>query len=547
MRCAIYIASLLAALPVWAEDFMTLALVTQATIYPSGATVLREFEADLPQGSHRILIPVVARDISDGPPRISGGAGVVLGSVELLPDFVTDAELVYTAAQREAFAELEAAEARVEEQRDTVEQLQNAVTAAEAETAFYRSLSAASLEELDPDALRAAGQLVASELARVLEAARVAKLSVRDAQETLEQLQAAAVQVARDFELLSPPEGPVDVIAVTVELDAPVRAQMQLEQLIAAARWSAEYELDLNTEGDPVVAMTRKIVVSQSTRELWSDVALTLSTANPFAQLNPNEPQPNLAAIAQNIARRSAEYSTAVTSLDAARDEGAVILEEGARVRVAGVVIDGLSVTYDYPQPVTLTPGGGQLILSLDRLSFEAERSMRAAPRFDETAFLIANFENSRAEPLLPGIASIHRDGVFIGRTGFELVPAGGEAELSFGALEGIRLSYDLLENDTGDRGLISTSSTRTQSMEYTVENLTSSAVTVETIFALPFSEQDSLSVSVRAKPAPDEVDFDKRRSVGLWKLDLAPGQSETVRIDADLSWPEGQTLIWQP
>ncbi len=513
---AVLIAGFCLAPPALADDILTLAPVTRATVYPSGASILRDISVDLPQGAHRILIPLFSDDSTDGPPRISGGEGLVIGSVQRLSNFATDPQTVYDDAQRAARAALDQAEDRVTAQSDEVDRLQNAVAAAEGEVAFYRSLSGASLEQLDPDALRAAGQLVATELARALEAQRAAGLAKRAAQEDLAEAQRLASQAARDFERLVPPEGPVDMLAVNVEVPQAQTAQLQLEQLIANAGWSAEYDLDLNAQGAPIVAMKRKIIVQQFSQELWSRIALTLSTANPYAKLAPLEPQPNLARIGENVRGYASQRNASEARLQATLEEP--IVEEAviAGDRVANVVIDGLSVTYDYPQPVTVSPDGSALILSLDELSFEAERFNRAAPRRDETAFLMARFDNDRAEPLLPGRASMHRDGVFIGRAGFDLVPAGGQAELAFGALEGLRLSYDLLDNDTGDSGLLTTSSTRRQSMEFSVENLTSVEETVQTIFALPFSQQDSLSVSVRARPSPDETDFDKRRSVSV-------------------------------
>ena len=128
-----------------------------------------------------------------------------------------------------------------------------------------------------------------------------------------------------------------------------------------------------------------------------------------------------------------------------------------------------------------------------------------------------------------------------------DLIPAGSEAVISFGTLEGIRLSYDLLNNDTGDRGLLASSSTRKQLMEFRVENLTGKEERVETVFSLPFSEQEDLQVDARARPAPDSTDFEKRRGVSVWDMTLGAGEAQTVRIEVDLAWPEGQALDWQP
>jgi uncharacterized protein (TIGR02231 family) len=159
----------------------------------------------------------------------------------------------------------------------------------------------------------------------------------------------------------------------------------------------------------------------------------------------------------------------------------------------------------------------------------------------------MAEFTNNTPEPFLPGQASVSRDGVFVGRIPFALIPAGAKAEVSFGALEGLQLDYTMLDNNTGDRGFLTTSSTRNQQMEFSVENLLNSTETVQTVFALPFAEQEDLSVKVRTAPDPDETDFEKRRGVSVWSLDLGPGEKKTVRVTVDMDWPDGQELFWQP
>lgn len=544
MRPIVLFVGVVLAAPSFAEDFQALAPVSEVVIYPNGAGLIRDIELDVPAGQHRILIPLLAQRNAVGPPRISGGDAVSIGAVELLEGFTTDATALYSQSQQDAEAALEQALDAVTAQQDRVAELELDVIAADAELAFYRSVSGVGLDTLNAEALRAAGELVATELARIGAARQTAELAVRGAREELEEFQRAAEQAARNLELSFPPNGPVDMLGVTVDAAAAQIVSLTMEQLVSGAGWRAEYDLHLNTEGDALVEMTRKVLINQSTSELWSEVGLSLSTADPFAQLEPREPRPNKASIGQNTRRYTSERAV---SLEAALADGSVreeaVIVEDER---ASVVIDGLSVTYDYPSPVTVSPDGA-LILALDELSFEAERFIRAVPRLDQTAFLMARLTNDQSEPLLPGNAQIFRDDKFVGRIDVDLIPAGSEAVISFGTLEGIRLSYDLLNNDTGDRGLLASSSTRKQLMEFRVENLTGKEERVETVFSLPFSEQEDLQVDARARPAPDSTDFEKRRGVSVWDMTLGAGEAQTVRIEVDLAWPEGQALDWQP
>ncbi|MCY4336597.1 MAG: DUF4139 domain-containing protein [Litoreibacter sp.] len=205
------------------------------------------------------------------------------------------------------------------------------------------------------------------------------------------------------------------------------------------------------------------------------------------------------------------------------------------------------TIRYDYAQPVSVSSNGGLLALSLDELLLNAEVVNRAAPRFDLTAFSLARLKSTLDEPILPGEVALSRDGVYIGQSQLPLIPAGGTAEVAFGSVEGIRLSYQLLENNTGDRGILTSASTRNQEMEFSVENLTGETTSVEALFALPFSEQEDLEVGAAARPAPDLTSVDDKRGVGQWNLELGPGQKTTVRISIGMTWPEGFELFWRP
>ncbi len=537
-----------AAFPALAEDFRVLAPVTDAVIYPQGATLTRSISRDLPAGKHRILLPVVGGMFDYALPRLSGEGAAKVGAVEFLPAFVTDAEQVYNPAQSAALAQVKNLEDEVMAQEDLVAQSTSAVRAAEARIAFLQSIGAGAVETLDPTALKATADMVQTEVAGAFDAKAAAKIAGRTARDALEELNEQLMQAKADFARLTPPSGAVDMLAFTVDLDAADTVDLDLKYLTGAASWRVDYEMFLTTGDAARITADRKVIVQQQTGELWSDVALTLSTADPFAQIAPREVYPNQAFIQdpqlyKSIARASGAPRLEAEAMSDVMIEEPVIVEEVT----AGLQVDGLSITYGYPQAVSVSPGNAPLVLALDTIEFEAEVFNRAAPRFDETAFLMARFTNTQPDALLPGEANLFRDGVFVGRSQLEQIPASTEAEVSFGALEGLRLDFRLLKNDTGDRGLLSSSSTRKQSMEFSVENLTTEATSIETIFALPYTEQEDLVLRVASRPSPDENEFDKRRGVSVWDLQLKPGEKKTVRVDVDLSWPEGQTMIWQP
>lgn len=532
----------------YAEDFSVVAPVTSVTVYPQGATVTRVISADLPQGKHRILVPY-AGDNGDGPPRLHAPEGVAIGAMEILHNYLTDPKAAYSPAQTTAFERVEAAKEALQALEDIVVRGQAVVEAQNAKNAYLRSLTGAALTGADADAMRAASNMVAEELEKAWRDQYAASVTLRADEKARDEARKTVQQAEQDLNRLAPPNGAVTVLALSVETAAAVTVEMALDSLIYNAGWRADYDLNLIRSDNPTISMERKVVMQQSSSELWSDVDLVLSTANPFAQVDPTKPRPSLASIQF---KGKAGYASAPSiQADYAVSRGGLaepIMEEPVIESLhASAVIEGLSVTYEYPEPVSLASNRGELILALDSLTFDARQFNRAAPRFDQTAFLMAEFTNTTQEPFLPGQASISRDGVFVGRSDLPMVPAGDKAEVSFGTLEGLRLSYKLLDNDTGDRGFLTTSNTRVQQMEFSVENLLATSEEVQTIFALPYAEQEDLNVTASARPSPDETDFEQKRGVTVWNLDVGPGEKKTVRVNVEMDWPEGQGLFWQP
>lgn len=534
----------------YAEDFTVVAPVTSVTVYPEGATVTRAFTADLPQGKHRLLVPYT--DNSDAPPRIHVSDGAAIGAMEVLEDYLTDPKAVYSPEQTVAFERVEAAKEALQALEDVVVQGQAVVEAQGAKSAYLRTLTGAALTGADADAMRAASNMVAEELENAWRDQYAASVTLRTDEKARDEARKVVQQAEQDLNRLAPPTESVTMLALSVEAAKAGPIEMSLDSLIYNAGWRADYDLNLTRGDDATVSMERKVVMHQSSDELWTDVDLTLSTANPFSQVNPSEPHPSQAILqpkgkaGYGSVRTTAAPQADYTELSRAGGFAEPIVEE-AVIIVANAEIDGLSVTYDYPEPVNLASGSGELILALDDFTFDAREFNRAAPRFDETAFLMAEFTNSTQEPFLPGQASVSRDGVFVGRTNLSLIPAGDKAEVSFGTLEGLRLDYKLLDNDTGDRGFLTSSNTRVQQMEFSVENLLATSEDVQTIFALPYSEQEDLSVSVSARPSPDVRDFEQQRGVSVWNLEVGPGEKKTVRVNVEMDWPEGRQMNWRP
>ena len=232
----------------YAEDISVVAPVSAVTVYPQGATVTRVIAAELPQGKHRIMVPYVD-DGADGPPRISAPAGVSIGAMEVLNDYLTDPKAAYSPAQTAAFERVEAAKQALQALEYVVVRGQAAVEAQNAKNAYLRSLTGASLTGVDADAMRAASNMVAEELEKALRDQNAAAVALRADEKARDEARKRVEQAQQDLKRLAPPTDDVTVLALSVEAAAAGPVEMTLDSLIYNAGWRADYDLTL-TRGE---------------------------------------------------------------------------------------------------------------------------------------------------------------------------------------------------------------------------------------------------------------------------------------------------------
>ncbi len=208
-----------------------------------------------------------------------------------------------------------------------------------------------------------------------------------------------------------------------------------------------------------------------------------------------------------------------------------------------GLVMVGDTVTYHYPNRVTLRDGADQMQLALDELDLKATTVALAVPIYSDTAYVSAEVTNGSAEILLPGQANLYVDGAYRGQSNTPLIAAEDTAKIGFGAIDGIRLKRTVENRSEGDRGIISKSNQRDEAVVIEIRNLTDEAWPLKVVDRIPYSEQDDLIVSYKAVPAETQKDAEGQRGILTWDLELKAGETKEIRLEHSLNWPDGMVL----
>lgn len=519
--------------------------VTSAVLYPQGATIVREVPFEIPAGQHELVIADLPRSVPLESLRISL-EGAVLGAVTTRGDFVPPRDSQTSAEIAAAEAEVERLEGELREAEGDIEETRLEIDAAEARIAFLETLGRGEAADgKDAPALRDLARMIGEETLEARRSALRARQQAAAADRALADLREELDKARRALAALKTEGSEFALLSVAASANAPVQGVMRISYLHEAAGWQPTYDIRLDKKGG-ALEIARGALVAQQTGENWEDVRLTLSTVRPSDQIAPREVfawQRRVIDPPKPLPGASVQYEA--DGLSGQRAEEAPLMEPAMVETAAGKTsYDGLAVSYDYPEPVSIANAADALRITLGTVGTQAQVRAFAAPLHDETGFMMASITNDTGELILPSAhANLFVDGRFVGTSDLgKVIPAGGEADIAFGAIDGLRLSRDVTRNE-GDRGMISRSTELSEAVTIEVENLTGESWQVKLFDRVPYSEQEALDIDWRAAPRPGEENVDGRQGVLAWEFGLGAGETREISLSYELEWPEGKVL----
>ena len=538
------VAALLAttALPVCADTIAATSRITAVTVYPDGAKLTREVTFTAPAaGSHELLVTDLPYDSDPGLIRLALSEGLQVGAFALRADRLPPREDPLTPEQQAAKAAVEAAEAVADQTALALEAVNARVEAADAQVRFLSSFSGALPDGATPDTIKSMAAMIGTETLIARQAALAAKAELSPARKALTEAQEALAKAQAGYDALPSVDMDYTALSVAVTAAAAGEETVTVTQYVGNASWRPVYDLNLTRADGDALTLNRAVLVTQYTGEDWAGVALTLSSSRPAEQAAPSQLWPELRSIgpeveAEDLARKALGGAD-MTMLPAP------VAEAAPASITAGMAIEGDTVVYTYPEPVTVATGAEDLRLALDSLDFTPVVEAVAVPRLDKTAFVMASFTNASDEPLLPGQAMLFREGVLVGSTWLDVIAPGVETDVGFGAIETLTVKRQMPKRAGGETGVFTSANQQSESAVITVENTGDQAWPVRILDQVPYSEQDDLEIEVSASPEPTETDVEGQRGILAWEFDLAAGGKETITLEQVLTWPEGMVL----
>jgi uncharacterized protein (TIGR02231 family) len=339
------------------------------------------------------------------------------------------------------------------------------------------------------------------------------------------------------------------------------KISLELSYLVNGANWQQQYNLRANPKQSNVL-IEYNAVINQTSGENWNGVALSLSTAEPTMVAAPPILEPMLVGLSRPAPTQQAEqlFTDQIQQFRRGRRDsikkGIAANEELNRWAVQNQLFffnagqsqvrefqqkmaeitrtEGVSVTYDLPGQLTLPSRSDQQLVTIASITAKADFTLIAMPLITDYVYLQAELLNDSDTVLLPGQASIFRNGEFVGKSQLPQVTIGEKFTAGFGIDSQVQVVHELEDKKTRIQG-----GNRIDTYYYRIalSNYKNTAVELRLLDRLPYTDNSSIKIELdKTEPqlSKDSEYLRKSRKKGIlrWDMELA---GNTVDRDATI------------
>lgn len=523
-----------------AADIPSVSTIESVTVYPDGASVVRTITVDVPAGDNVVVVPDFPLSLDPSSLRVEGNAQVPLaiGAVEAKPPHPEELPKLDNAG--------------IERLQDQIGQQDDIIAAANLRLKLASGIAEGRVPSPAKDGAspRPLAELQPA-FAMIRDEALLAARDVRGAAEMKRELERQVAALKR--QVTAAPQSKTE-LRINVTTTQAAKASFRVAYTVRGAKWSALYDARLTSPGPNNAAgsldIVRRAEIEQHSGEDWAEVPLSVSTLRTAGGTSAAELGPLIVRYRPpqlDQARMAPQSLASGSSVDAMKAPAAA----PAPMQETEATVDsgGYQVVYHIPGKSSVLSGEESKSFRLSSSTAVPELVVKSTPALDASAFIEASFKNVEEAPLLPGMALIYRDGIYIGRERMPLTPKDEKVQIGFGVDEKVKVERITVRKNvttpSGVAGYLAKSKTEEREYKFKVHNGHDVAVAVRVEDRLPVSENDEVKVEVLpGSSPPNEQDVRDRRGIQAWTLDMKPNSDQTLTFGWRVSWPKERDLV---
>ncbi len=355
------------------------------------------------------------------------------------------------------------------------------------------------------------------------------------AQDALNQLMAGSVTSTSN-----------NVTQVSVRTASRAPSSIKLHYQVQGAGWEPTYQARLNTNSEQL-NITASAIIAQQTGENWTNVPVTLSTANPNQSATGRLPHvPRLSLYEEN---QNVEYAIPMSDntpvVVSARegysdDSRAPNMAPLPNFTVSSQNKNGI-IEYRLPQRVSIPSDGRRVRTVIGEQSGSSKLWVRSTPSVETAAYWYASAPFLTPE-WVDGALQLYRDDNYVGqsRYNYQMLKEQG---IGFGRDPSMMVKELVNEDKQGEKGVLNRTQTLTTTKAYQFTNQHNRTVRLQVLGSEPISRDDSLKVTVTHTPPVTERNWNDNQGMVAWEFNLPSKQSQVIRTTSQISYPANKIL----
>lgn len=522
---------------VYADTLNADSHIEKVTVYPDRALVYRVASQAIPTGEHELVFANLPADIDENSLQFNAnaaGAGVQILHVSSTPDV----------RQTNASSGINDVAGQIDALEQQIARLEDQIKVDDNQISFIRNYQnghSVQMRDVPPLSQDAFIGLMSFTGEQLIKAMQTRRGHLQDKEQLVARLKVLA---QRKAQLAQSADNETRKVVVTLRAAGPAIIDSALSYVVAGAAWSPVYDarydsttgkLSLNYFGQ----------ISQDTSEDWSNVAITLSTAQPVTGVSLPQLEPWRVDVAAPPAPAPVPRMSARQSTLAAGAAPAMEMADAASYVPANTQTSATNTTFEVPGKQTIKTGGQQQRVPLTTLTETAELSYELVPSEAPAVFATVKMNNGKDFPLLAGNVNAFFDNEFIAASDMKTVFPKEQLELAMGVDQAISVKREPLQRFTESTGLTGSGTRLTYEYKTIIRNNRKQPVQLVLHDRFPVSGDEKIDIK-RLEPTGGGIAL---KGDGRFEqtLTLKAAEERTVVLKFSVQYPKSLDVSGLP
>ena len=319
------------------------------------------------------------------------------------------------------------------------------------------------------------------------------------------------------------------VIVLRIASSGGGNAKMDLGYLAENVFWEPFYEVKGNKLTEPL-DVTFKAKVRQDTGLDWKGVKLSLINARSSRNNEAPVMNPWFLNSYDNKERANIGYSGKRDTIGTMEIEEVVMVGYGMKINE-----NQLNVSFDTDIPYDILSNDEDHFINLKQIKLQAEYKYYTVPKYNATAYLVADIKDFNKYNLISGPASVIFENMYVGETRINPNQANDKMSITLGDDKKISVRKEVVKDKASEK-LFSSYQEKTITYDLVVRNNKKEAINIEIRDQIPLSKDEAVKIELLES---DNAELDKEKGFLLWNVKISSSETKKFRVSYKVRYPK--------